>query len=246
MLDFRGFLDFSTVVHEHFVGLRSWHRRAERTGEGPAAEKGKSDTAKTGHVTGAALSGLQRQGDGPEGARGAPEPSARCGGRARKDDGTHPGEVSRARADGGDDSRDGESEIGGALAEHGGGSPTVAKPPRAVDGSGLGETDGFPPPESPASPTPSGGRKEHLHAAPWLSWDTRLEGSSAACDPPTFGPPGGRDGVARAVEGGRSGSEEEPAVNRAYGKGTDREPFSANALVAFQTDRVVRVLDRLF
>lgn len=40
--------------------------------------------------------------------------------------------------------------------------------------------------------------------------------------------------------------EEEPEVNRRYGSTSEEREASVNRVIAFQTDRVVRMLDRMF
>lgn len=100
-----------------------------------------------------------------------------------------------------------------------------------------------------------------LDQTPWLSWDFINRGATRhnrglINDGPISGPTNVTDGVVIEVEGCHVDDmlarnvkrrDEEPAVNRTYGKGIrEQEQTSINELFAFQTDRVVRVLDDLF
>lgn len=86
-------------------------------------------------------------------------------------------------------------------------------------------------------------------ATPWLGWDfVRHDGvDSAGADTiggDNVGDEGGNLG-GKGGEGDDDDSDEEPKANRKYG--TDKgEEASVNKMIAFQTDRVVRILDRLF
>lgn len=88
-------------------------------------------------------------------------------------------------------------------------------------------------------------------AAPWLGWDFQDldESKSRACLAVQHVNDGcGVSTMGSREENNRRDQGEEPATNRMYGTEDDvrvRES-SANKLFAFQTDRVVRVLEKLF
>lgn len=95
------------------------------------------------------------------------------------------------------------------------------------------------------SPRELSHRYDRLEAAPWLSWDSVLEETSAACDHRAINT--SSRGISEGVQGTEEQTrvDEERATNRTYEKGSERG-HSINKLIAFQTDRVVRTLDRLF
>ena len=79
-------------------------------------------------------------------------------------------------------------------------------------------------------------------ATSWLSWDSAWKNVDRS---PTTVPYSLCDEHARF---GRKEVEEdeEAKVNRTYGSNEDERAVSVTRIVAFQTDRVIRVLDRLF
>lgn len=247
MLDCSGFVDFATVVHEHVIGLRSWHERAA-----PASARQPNllnaratNTSTVDNKRSAAplsLAGLHgnegQQGSKVDGQRSAHQGATSPGGNVRE-----------------------KREIGIASA---------TKQPFA-DTSFEVKTKLY----SPLKGNLSSLRKLDV-ATPWLGWDLaapndtitgEIEGcSSTAAVASTFPTVGGETAQSREDvkaepkedgdhdhEGdqkghkGKENTAEEPKMNRTYGGAdNDNHGASVNKLFAFQTDRVVRMLDDMF
>lgn len=135
-------------------------------------------------------------------------------------------------------------------------SSTASKRIPETTGTADGDRKGQHGDDTSCSLEPSSSLKRSSHlcvlleAAPWMSWDFLSQRSTTEHESaPLRGSPSTRS--TRRVEGEtnetlREDVEAEPASNRNYGKGTERELASINQLFAFQTDRVFRVLDRMF
>ena len=83
-------------------------------------------------------------------------------------------------------------------------------------------------------------------AVPWLGWDVaRTVGDAVGTTSVSVSDDVG-DGNPMAEGKGEFETEEEPKMNRRYGTTAEEREASVNKVMAFQTDRVVRMLDRMF
>lgn len=247
MLDYPGFVEFATVVHEHVLCLRSWHLRSTSQ-QSLLNTRAKIESRADNERSDGSLLLAVRGDDGNQSKRTIDMD----GQRPARQGATLPGGQTR-------------------VAEESAVAP-VTKPPFA-DTTSFGVKTKLQLPLKGGCPPP---RKLDT-ATPWLSWDffasndTTTTGakncSSAAAVvadsvPPTTGGDivqNGEDTKAEPQDGGNSdhsgcrdvhnGEEkaaEEPNMNRAYGGADNDVGASVNKLFAFQTDRIVRILDEMF
>eukprot|EP00752_Nemacystus_decipiens_P002009 g1929.t1 len=266
VLDYPAFVDLVTVVHEHVLGLRSWHQRPV-----PAVTSQPSSLHNTRANTTSRVESRERSTLlSPEGPHdnGENQPKHEDNSsdsaimvRAQGQRPAHHGETPP-----GDKEHDEEEEEAGV-------APAAERPSSADAARFEAETK----PQQSLKGSPPSGR---LHAAtPWLSWDfaasddtgtkeiQRCSSAAIAATAPTLGGDNlhyGRDAKAEPKDNGNIGhggdgrrgreegdddkkrAAEEPMINRTYGGGDHDRGASVNKLFAFQTDRVVRMLDDLF
>lgn len=230
-LDYYGFVDFATAVHEHVIGLRSWHPQATRrrlsspcetTPPPPAALRGHgkvSSSASDGSRDSCAEGGLdysprvqlEREEKHIDGGRS-------CGGGAKGGRG------------GGAGGRGGGAEEGWGGGGRGEGG---------VGGGGCAAR-----PNAQGRISPHLGHRRLDPAVPWLGWDVSRNCSDIV-DSASGSEDAGCGGPREDKKGGNE-TEEEPEMNRTYGTTVEERAASVNKVIAFQTDRVVRMLDRMF
>ena len=275
MLNYSGFVDFATAVHEHVIGLRPWHPRVASR---PTSARGTPPTTTAPVLSGGKEVSSSSAGGGGGGGGGgcAPRhtpaevgseylllpPRVRLGGEEKSANGTKPGGDGVDGGGGGGGAGRGERGGGGggererysdeAVREFIGQTASekettpLPAPRRLVDKKSViqsGDCTGLRKAQPRHSP-PSGHRKLDP-AVPWLGWDTPGAVSDTAVGTVSVSRDVG-DGNPRG-EGKRGVEmEEEPEVNRRYGTTVGEREASVNKLIAFQTDRVVRMLDRMF
>lgn len=254
MLDFPGFVEFVTVVHEHVLGLQSWHQPVPRaTSEPPlsnkrTAMKSRADNAKLSR----SLSRVPQ--DGIKGSQPNCIDNFETSGnivlegrRAAHQGATSPSRKLRGKCDSG---------------------VAPATNQRSADTTSFEVKTEFHLPFKGGSSL----IKKQDAATPWLGWDFAASNdtntgevkkcSSAAAVATTIPTTGGEtmqnDEDTKAEQKDASNNDhegdkwidragEEPKMNRAYeGADNDTHGASVNKIIAFQTDRVVRLLDDMF
>lgn len=283
VLNYSGFVDFATAVHEHVIGLRSWH---PRTTNRPTSARGTPLTT-TAPVLGGrnevSSSSAVVGGGGGSGSRQSPTeggsealqlpPRVRLGDEEKNTNGMKPGgngvsgrgggrgagRGKRAGRGGGGAGGGGVGE-GGERERYGDGTvrefigrtasekdtPPIRAPRRLEEEKKVlqgGDFTGLRKAQQRHSP-PSGHRKLDP-AVPWLGWDASRTDSDTAVSTVSVSRDVG-DGNPREEGKGGVEMEEEPEVNRTYGMTVEEREASVNKVIAFQTDRVVRMLDRMF
>lgn len=234
MLDYTGFMDYATVVHEHVIGLRHWYPRgADANPEGESREI--TATKWTPQVVGgdAKLTSSSRYKCDVANGSPANHPAL----WAQEDSNNH-----RRRTRERDGRDHGGDAMGRGLGQVGESKTTAIglTMPTGVesqpDSKSVGNRSNVSTKhctrdvsiDRPSSTSDLIYHDRELDATPWLGWDfaasNRVERKEADYD------------------------DEEPAVNRTYGEegAEEQRECSVNKVFAFQTDRVVRVLDRLF
>lgn len=256
MLDYPGFVDLLTVVHEHVLGLRSWQQRpvpAATSQPNLLNTRGTTTSRVDDELSTAPHSLVGRHASGGK----LPECEGKLGDSASIVKGQRsahqgeppPGEKERER-----------EEIGVA---------PPAKQPTDDTATFAVETKLHQVPSKGDSLTPP--LRKLDAATPWLSWDFAAPNDTATREAEHCGSPAavaakikassgeawqsGQDAKAEPKDSGSIVSQsrgdkaaQEPKVNRTYGGDGDGNDHGAsvNKLFAFQTDRVVRMLDDMF
>lgn len=264
VLDYRGFVDFATVLHEHIIGLRSWHRQLSASTP-PGVSK---ETLAANN--GAGLIPLGGLGDNSQSIRRTQDNGtghisclSRTGGEAILPPVAQQSsqiDANKAWIAGGP-VEEGNVTAGTGKGERAGGitdkkrRPTGNKP--EMESTTMLDSPGT----NCGSPGFSGVRKERRtlvssagswllegNLTPWIGWDVATRGLEETSDVAKeegviFSD---KDDIKANEEKGRKDGDEEPETNRTYGATADERATSINKLIAFQTDRVVRILDNIF
>ncbi|CAM9477123.1 unnamed protein product [Ectocarpus fasciculatus] len=243
VLDYDGFVDFATVVHEHVTGLRSWHRRPL-----PASDGGISDGDDATSATPLADDGPSARGlwsGGRQQQTHRDEDSGVC--RTRNTTGQEaavavksPAAEIKVEAEEKRDSPYSDDQVRM-------GRPNATTPWLGWDFAGMEDkvqapdanTSGDAPPPQNNNPARSSSGREHARDDEAAT--TRRRGGGGDHDDQE------RYDEAKGQEGGHDeGSREEPKINREYGSTEGQQEASVNKIIAFQSDRVVRMLEDMF
>lgn len=258
VLDYAGFVDFVTVVHEHVTGLRSWHRRPLPVSDGGIRD-GDATSATSLADDGASARGLWPAGGNLQTYRDEDSGVGRTRNTTRQEAAVaveSPAAETKVEADEKRGSPYGDDQLRM-------GRPNEATPWLGWDLAGLedkvqapdgNKSVGNTPPSQNIDPARSPAGRQHARdeeTAGTRRWERG----------------GDRDGdkhndyeretdkkedqegddEAKGQQGRHDqGSKEEPKINRAYGSTEGGQAASVNKIIAFQSDRVVRMLEGMF
>lgn len=219
VLGFSAFIEFATVIYEHVQGLRSWHRRPgiSRSTDARPARLPK-EPVPVGATTARGIQETSNKIKHCYGSKASVGAGAKANNAGRGDTGGAEMEADR-------------SEVAGVkkLTRKGGTNQATATSTRRRQYSDCNS------------------RIEMLETCPWLGWDfVHRDSRASRCISPDGRELGGDPkGYGNELEEHKVEGEE-PKTNRKYGEEEGERASSVNKMISFQTDRVVRALDRLF
>lgn len=227
-------MDFATAVHEHVIGLRSWNRR---TVSPPSTPRAASSTTRPRNGAVIPMVAINSSRLVSSVSSGLNTPACEALGDRR---GSHRGDGGDAEQEIAPPGQEKEAERDDLVAR----PPGEGTPGNCSNRSANYRIGGSMGRRNEVSPPSSGIFRQVDVSTPWLGWDISREVSGTNNNTAAGGD--GCDVDAKAEWKGRREEAEEPKSNRAYGTTPSEREASVNKLMAFQTDRVVRVLDRMF
>lgn len=248
VMGYTGFVDFVTVVQEHVIGLRSWDQRTPSATNRPDADNAGTGMTSADNEPPATSPWRGRLEGGGGKQRQREENSATSGGieegqRAADQEAKPPGKEENEEIESGSKAerhlslncRPSQGKLdtatpwlswdfaaSGGINEKGAKYGSCAAAAAAAGATATAPTSAF------------GGYARNEH-------DSKDEGKDGEYDHKDEGDDGKSNSKWREEE-----EKEEPKVNRSYGTQSDGRGVSVNQLIAFQTDRVVRMLDSMF